>query len=274
METIDDLLWEIGEAGLRLTELRALEGAAGNISVYLPGGSAAALAGITEVFSASSDWRPPSAERLPAGVLLVTGTGKRLRDAARSPAAVLCAIVIDGSGACTLRHAPEHAVRPTSEIDSHFGIHAALAATGAQTRTIIHAQPPHLTWLSHIPAYRHDGVMNRQLYRWQPETIVMLPEGLAVLPYVTPGTPEQGEQTTAAALQQRVIIWAKHGVIVHVAGGPLAAVDLIDYVEAAARYEVLDIQAGSIADGLSGRERQKIAARFGVVPLQSLIGDE
>jgi hypothetical protein len=44
---------------------------------------------------------------------------------------------------------------------------------------LIHAQPPYLVYLSHIPAYREERVLNRLLLRWQPETLAQLPEGLA-----------------------------------------------------------------------------------------------
>jgi hypothetical protein len=39
----------------------------------------------------------------------------------------------------------------------------------------------YLVYLSHIPAYCEEGVLNRRLLRWQPETLVQLPEGLAAL---------------------------------------------------------------------------------------------
>ena len=63
---------------------------------------------------------------------------------------------------------------------------------------------------------------------------------------------------------QRLVIWAKHGVVARSTSGPLAAADLIDYAEAAAAYEVNDILAGRPADGLSLAELRAIATRFGV----------
>lgn len=263
MSVIEQLLWEIGEAGVRLAQLGALEGAAGNISVFIP----AAMehgGGLETTFIDETPWKLPDESALPYGTLLITGTGRRLRDAARDPAAVLCVLRLDDAG-CTLCRGTGSGVRPTSEIDTHLGIHAASAATsGGAMRSVVHAQPPHLTWLSHIPTYREFTRLNRQLLRWQPETIVMLPEGIGVLPFEVPGTPKHGVPTAWAMRQHRLVVWAKHGVVARSSAGPLAAADLIDYAEAAAGYEVKDLLAGRPADGLTLTEMRAVATRFGV----------
>lgn len=272
MPPFERLIWEIGEVGTRLAHLGALEGAAGNISVYVP--ADAGTGPLPTSFDEALPWAPPAAVALPRGTLLITGTGRRLRDAALDPPSVLCAIEIGPDG-WTLHRAAGSGLRPTSEIDTHLGIHAAMAIAGAEVRSVVHAQPLHLTWLSHIPAYQDAARLNRQLLRWQPETIVVAPEGIGILPFATPGTTEQGSQTSDLARRHRLVIWAQHGVVAHHAGGPLAAADLIEYAEAAARYEVLDIQAGRLAVGLSLEDLRAIARRFGVDPalLETLPND-
>jgi rhamnulose-1-phosphate aldolase len=265
MSDVERMIREIGEAGVRLSELRALEGAAGNISVFIAGNDTREIGNLTRSFDEVSVWAPPEGIALLQGVLLITGAGRRLRDGARDPLSVLCAIVAPEGEPPTLRRAGGSDVRPTSEIATHIGIHSALASRSiGGIHTVIHAQPPYLTWLSHIPAYREFGRLNRQLLRWQPETIVMLPEGFGILPFQTPSTPEQGRMTVEAAMRHRLIVWSKHGVVAHAAGGPPAATDLIDYAEAAARYEALDLQAGRPADGMTLAEIRMVARQFGV----------
>lgn len=264
IEHLDNWFREIAEAGARLSQIGALEGTAGNISLFLPAGSPELTAYVTSVYSQCREIELSGYPGLPPGVIIVTGTGRRLRDVATRPEAVLCAITIAEDGVATLHRAPGHEVEPTSEIDSHLGIHAACLSGVASVHAIIHAQPPKLTWLSHIPAYRHHDQLNRQLIRWQPETIVMLPEGIGILPFETPGTPGQGAGTAWAMRQHRLVIWAKHGVVARSSRGPLAAADLIDYAEAAAGYEVNDLLAGRPADGLTLTELRAIATRFGV----------
>lgn len=251
-------------ATARLSAMGALEGAAGNISLFLP----TATPGIDTLLA--DRWPParelllPEAASLPAGVLLITGAGRRLSDISSAPDAVLCALAFSGHGDATLHRAAEHGVEPTSEIDSHLGIHAAVLGAQAEPHAVVHAQPPRLTYLSHIPAYQDEPRLNRQLLRWQPETLVTLPEGLHLLPFVTPGTAQQGQETTEAMRGRRLVIWARHGVVARSHGGPSAAVDLIDYAEAAAGYEVTDMLAGRPADGLSLSELRGIARRFNV----------
>ncbi|CAN5545768.1 hypothetical protein BH23CHL2_BH23CHL2_36230 [soil metagenome] len=85
-----------------------------------------------------------------------------------------------------------------------------------------------------------------------------------MLKFETPGTPHQGELTQDAMVRHKIVVWSKHGVIARSTEGPMEALDLIEYVEAAATYERFDIQAGRPADGLSLDEMKAIAKRFDI----------
>jgi rhamnulose-1-phosphate aldolase len=271
MIDVDRWLWEFGEAGVRLSQLGASEGAAGNISLFLPEQTPRLATLLKQRFPAAEAYALPDPWRLPPGALLVTGSGTRLRDAAAHLDAVLCIIVVRGDGTTRLHRSPAHEVRPTSEIDSHAAVHATMLVGAPSVHAVVHAQPPKLTWLSHIRIYQTLGRLNRQLLRWQPETLVAIPEGIGVLPFETPGTPAQGAATAAAMQHFRLVVWARHGVIARSPLGPLAAADLVDYAEAAASYEVTDLLAGRQADGLSLAELRAIAERYGVAT--SLLND-
>jgi rhamnulose-1-phosphate aldolase len=264
MQDIDHWLAEMANAATRLAELGALEGTAGNISLFLPHDVAGLESWLHDEFPRSSDEALPERHGLPSGTLLITGTGRRLRDLGTAPQTVLCALDVNPDGSTSLHRSAPHGVEPTSEIDSHLAIHALHLKHEARVHAVIHAQPRHLTWLSHVPAYRDQARLNRQLLRWQPETIVTFPEGIGVLPYETPGTIQQGKMTADAMRQHRLVVWSKHGVVARSDRGPLAAADLVDYAEAAAEYEALDLSAGRPADGLSLDELRGIAQRFGV----------
>jgi rhamnulose-1-phosphate aldolase len=264
MSSIDHWLDEMAHAATRLAELGALEGTAGNLSLFLPAETVGLDAWLGETLPRSDSAVPPASHDLPAGTLLITGTGRRLRDLSHAADAVLCAVNIQADGAAWLHRSPAYAVSPTSEVDSHLAVHALHLAHGSDIHAVVHAQPRHLTWLSHIPAYRDAARLNRQLLRWQPEMVVTFPEGIGVLPFETPGTVEQGRVTADALREHRMVVWAQHGVIARSTVGPQAAADLIDYAEAAATYEVLDLNAGRPADGLSMDQLRTIAQRFGV----------
>jgi len=260
--TIDTWISDMAVAASRLNALGALEAAAGNISVFLPRTTPGLSDFLSRRMPAATGVASSFGPSLPPGVLLITGTGRRLPDLTRDPDGVLCAVAYDTSGAATL-HRAHASIRPTSEIDSHLGIHALALGGRPRLHAVVHAQPPKTTWLSHIPAYQETLRMNRQLMRWQPETLVMLADGIGVVPFITPGTPEQGDATTQAMREHRLVVWAQHGVVARSEGGPNAAVDLIDYAEAAAAYEVLDLTASRPAPGMSVAQMRLIAERFG-----------
>ncbi|MDP6506944.1 MAG: class II aldolase/adducin family protein, partial [Planctomycetota bacterium] len=134
---------------------------------------------------------------------------------------------------------------------------------GTETRAIIHAQPLHLTALSHSPEFAEEDAFSRALYVWQPETIVAIPEGIGFVPYKLPGSVFQEEATVKKMLSHRIVVWAKHGVIAADAD-LMKAFDLIDYSEAAAKYCILNRSAGLNSPGLSAENLKKLCGQFNV----------
>ncbi len=264
MPDIDEWINEVGRVGAMLHEMGAAEGGAGNISLFLPAETTGLRGFCLARFPRAHEYRFPGGISLPHGTLLVTGSRRRLRDVLTQPDTALCAIQVESDGSSFLHHAKHQDIQPTSEIDSHVGIHSVQLAGAPKVSAVVHAQPPNLTYLTHVPEYRDQGQFNRQLYRWQPETIAMIPQGIRLLGFETPGTAHQGQLTQDAMVRHKLVVWAKHGVIARSTEGPMEALDLIEYAEAAATYERFDIQAGRPADGLSLAELKAVATRFDV----------
>jgi rhamnulose-1-phosphate aldolase len=264
MLAVDQSIVEIGDVGQALHRMGAAEGSSGNISFFLPDDTPGLRGFCLGRFPRAGAYPMPMGANLPAGTLLVTGTGRRLRDVLERPDETLCAIEIETDGTSWLHRSKQYNVEPTSEIDSHVAIHEALLAGVARSHAIVHAQPLNLTYLTHIPEYRDQARFNRQLLRWDPETIVTVPNGFRVLSFETPGMREQSEHARDAMHRHVLAVWSKHGVLARSFGGPMAAVDLIEYAESAATYEVIDIQAGRPANGLSLEELRAICERFNV----------
>src|SRR4051795_8426947 len=82
---IDRWIGEIAEAGQRLSQLGALEGAAGNISLFLPLDTSGLDSLLTEHMPRARAFELPGLSGLPPGAIIVTGTGRRLRDVALRP---------------------------------------------------------------------------------------------------------------------------------------------------------------------------------------------
>jgi rhamnulose-1-phosphate aldolase len=200
-------------------------------------------------------------------VLIVTGSGRRLRDVKLDPVANLGAVVLDGDGRAGKLYTSTRRLFAmlTSEFNSHVAVHNALVAqTGTNFHALIHAQPPNLVYLSHIPAYGDEKIFNQRLLRWEPETIVNLPEGIGVLPFILPGSAALMEANVAKLLAHRIVVWGKHGVMARSDLSVTRATDRIDYAETAARFEYMDLACGGRGEGLSPEELRAVVNAFGV----------
>ncbi len=258
---LSELLSMIGQAGQRLSEIEATEGAAGNISVYM--GWPVEPRRIFPLIETIE--LPEVVPELAGKSFLVTGSGRRLREIIVEPEAHLGFITVQEGGRTALLYcSPKRRyARLTSELNSHLDIHLdQIMSTGTNFHVVVHAQPPHLTYLSHIPEYRDNAYLNQHILRWEPETIVMLPEGVGHVGFQVPGSPAQSEATRAALRQYRLIIWGKHGVVVRSGSSIKHASDLIEYAETGARYEYMNLRTGERGEGLTAAEIRAICAAF------------
>jgi rhamnulose-1-phosphate aldolase len=123
----------------------------------------------------------------------------------------------------------------------------------------IHAQPRHLTFLSHIPRYQDEQYLNTRLMRWQPETIINVPEGVGVLPFLLPGSNHLMIETMLSMRDHRVVVWSQHGIMARADDSILHALDLVEYLETAAQYETLNLHTGEASAGIDPQHLRDIA---------------
>jgi rhamnulose-1-phosphate aldolase len=260
---LDELLATIGEAGQRLSSIHATEGAAGNISILLGWPLE-----VRRRFPLSEPIRlPDPVPALVGKLMIVTGSGRRLRDIRTNPTANLGVIEIaaDGASGCLYTSPQRLFERVTSEFNSHLAVHNdQIAQTGTNFHALIHAQPPHLTYLSHIPEYQDQSLLNQRLLRWEPETIINLPEGIGVIPFLLPGSAELMAATVAGLRAHRVVLWSKHGIMVRSEISVTRAADRVEYAETAAQYEYMDLVNHRQAEGLTVEELRAIVKAFHV----------
>jgi rhamnulose-1-phosphate aldolase len=260
---LETILYQLGQAGARLAEIGAAEGAAGNISVCLrkPLEVSALFPQVQEVEL------PHHVPELAGMMLIVSGSGRRLREIAESPLGNLaCVIVEEGGRRGRQFTSPQRQFqRVTSEFNSHLGVHAdRMRSTGINLHTVIHAQPVHLTHLSHLAEYQNEKTLSRRLLRWQPEAILNMPEGIGVIPFLLPGSAQLVVETKLSLRTHRIVIWSRHGVMTRADDSILHASDLIEYAETAAHYETLNLLADSPGEGLSADEIREIARSWNV----------
>jgi rhamnulose-1-phosphate aldolase len=260
---LNDVLIMMGEAGSHLAEIEASEGAAGNISVCMrwPVEPRNRFPVIDEIEL------PQSVPELVGATFLVSGSGRRLRDIIDEPTASIACIVVNGGGKTgKLYTSPQRRFeRVTSEFNSHLAVHYdQIRKSRTNFHALIHAQPLHLTYLSHVPRYQDEQYLNMHLLRWQPETIINLPEGIGFIPFRLPGSAELMAANVEALREHRIEIWAKHGVMARSDVSVKRAADRVEYAETAAKYEYLNLCDGEIGEGLSVDEIRSICAAFNV----------
>lgn len=260
---LDELMHLMGEAGRRLAEIEASEGAAGNISVYIgweidPRRQFPIMETIT---------LPEPLPDMEGRSFLVSGSGRRLREIEEDPGANLAFVTVDPGGVTAAMYTSHRRLfqKPTSEFNSHLAVHRDQIATlGTNFHALVHAQPLHLTYLSHVPRYQDEAYLNQHILRWQPETIVNLPEGVGFIPFRLPGSPELMAATLEGLRRHRIVVWAKHGVMARSDQSVKRACDRIEYAEVGARYEYMNLCNGEVGEGLSAADIRAICTAFDI----------
>jgi rhamnulose-1-phosphate aldolase len=196
--------------------------------------------------------------------LLVTAAGSRMRDLAREPD-VGCGIVqfaARGAGYVVVwPGAAGAAFAPTSELPAHLAIHAALRRRRAPCPAVLHTHPTELLAVSHDPRLADTARLNRALWAMHPEAVVVVPAGVACVPYQMPGSVTHGAAAGAAMQRHDVALWVKHGAV---AVGPdfAGAFDLLDTANKAARLLLLCRAAGYEPEGLSDAEVEALRRAY------------
>jgi rhamnulose-1-phosphate aldolase len=253
----------IGEVGRRLCDIAASEGAAGNISCF-----GRWQEPVEEFFSESQPHElPEPMPELAGGLVIATGSGRRLREVAQSAEANLGAVRIseDGKSARLYTSKQRMFERLTSEFNSHLAVHRdCVGRDNLNFHALVHAQPVHITYLSHIERYQDELYLNRHILRWEPEGIVTIPEGVGFLPFEVPGSDALMQANVNSLRTHRIVLWAKHGVMARSNHSVKNACDLIEYAETGALYEYLNLSNHGLASGLSNEEIKRVCAAFNI----------
>ncbi len=257
-----DVLASMGEAGSRVTAIDAGEGGAGNISCSLSYDM-----DLDEFPEEERLDLPVPVPALTGRTMFVTGSGRRLRQITADPLGNVGVLLIeDGGRTAILRTSEQRRFdRLTSELNSHLAVHNdQVQRRDIPVFALVHAQPIHLNYLSHIRQYRETDAMSAALMRWEPETLLSLPQGVSVLDFMVPGSQELEQGTVDSLREHLIVVWSKHGVVARSDHSPTRAVDIIEYAETAARYELLDVQMGRQAEGLTQAELLRIKEDFSI----------
>lgn len=102
--------------------------------------------------------------------------------------------------------------RPTSEIFMHVLAHAARLKIDSKQRVVVHNHATNIVIYSLLNEVTSKS-LTLDLWAVLTESIVVFPDGIAVLPWEVPGTQLIGDATAEALKTHRLVVWSKHGVL-------------------------------------------------------------
>ena len=195
-------------------------------------------------------------------IFLVTGTGKYFKNVQYDPAENLGIIRISEKGnVAELLWGFSDGGKFTSELPAHLMSHMVRLEIDSEHRVVMHTHPTNTIAMSLV----HDispRAFTRTLWQMQTESIVVFPEGVAVLPWMVCGTNDIGVATAEQLKEQRLCVWTAHGI--YGTGKTLdEAFGLIETVEKAAELYMLSAGLG-IKNGINDKQLRALAATFGL----------
>ena len=163
------------------------------------------------------EWQPigNTVPGLAGEYVLVTGSGKYMRNVSLAPEENVALIKIDEKGEkYGIVWGLVNGGRPTSELPTHLAAHELKKKmTDGKNRIIYHAHPTNLIALTFVLPL-NDKEFTRELWEMATEDPVIFPEGIGVVPWMVPGGKEIADASVKLMEKYRVIVWAHHGLFV------------------------------------------------------------
>ena len=142
---------------------------------------------------------------------IITGTGKYFKNCLKDPINNLGIMKVLDKNTLGLVWGYLDGGRPTSEAPTHLKCHIERLKQDKEHRLVIHCHPTNIICMTHV----HDLDSNHfteDLWKMQTESIVVFPEGIAVLPWILCGGEEIGIATADKMKEYRSVVWAQHGI--------------------------------------------------------------
>jgi len=203
---------------------------------------------------------PLTFDHLRGNYFYVTGTGKRMRYVAKAPFEHGAIIRVNASGDA-YDIVAENPVMPTSELPSHLSMHNYMREIGKGIKVVLHTHPTDLIALSHGEKFLEEGVMARILWAMIPESRIVVPRGIGIIPYEIPGSLELAAATIKKLDKHDVVLWEKHGILC-VGDDIIECFDAIDTLSKSAQIYLTACQAGFTPQGMTDEQLDALVPVF------------
>src|SRR5699024_12708403 len=96
------------------------------------------------------------------------------------------------------------------------------------------------------------------LWKMQAESLAVFPEGIGIIPYMTPGTNKIGEATAAKMSEYKVVMWPHHGIFA-VGSDSDETLGWIETVEKAASILItIEAQSGTMLQDIKAEDIKEL----------------
>lgn len=190
---------------------------------------------------------------------IITGTGTYFKNMVKAPEENLGIVKVLDKFTLGLLWGYTTGGRPTSEAPTHLQCHIERLKQDKDHRLVIHTHATNVICMTHICPL-DSNFFTEKLWKMQTESIVVFPEGIAVLPWLVCGGTEIGIETAKLMKEYRSVIWAQHGIFC--TGKTLDEVfGLIETIEKAAEI-YMKICDKKIIQSISNENLLEIAKAF------------
>lgn len=207
------------------------------------------------------------ASALKGELFLVTGTGKYFKNVSACPQNNM-GIFRVAEREIEILWGYEGSSRPTSELPTHLLNHIERLQADPEQRVVMHCHPANTLAMTFVHEL-DDRAFTRTLWQMCTECLVVFPEGVGVLPWMVCGNIEIGRATAAKIRENRVVIWAAHGIF-----GVGRDIDetfgLIETVEKAAEI-YMKIAHLPIRQSITDAELAALAEAFRLTPREGYL---
>lgn len=142
---------------------------------------------------------------------IITGTGTYFKNMVKAPEENLGIVKVLDKFTLGLLWGYTTGGRPTSEAPTHLQCHIERLKQDKDHRLVIHTHATNVICMTHICPL-DSNFFTEKLWKMQTESIVVFPEGIAVLPWLVCEGTEIGIETAKLMKEYRSVIWAQHGI--------------------------------------------------------------
>ena len=149
---------------------------------------------------------------LGGGFIVMSGTGRHMRNVASDPAGCLGILELSETGDAWRVVWGLEGGRPSSELLAHLKAHSVRSrVSGGVDRVAYHAHPKELIAASCVLPV-DSAEVTHALWTSFTEAVIAIPAGVGVVPWLVPGSPELADASAALLEDHAVLVWAGHGI--------------------------------------------------------------